>query len=199
MKPIRALLAGLAVICCGEALALGGLADLTVYDRTEARRLPVYWHQGRAYVVGKPGNEYQIAVRSRLGEDLLAVVSVDGVNVITGETANPAQSGYVLGARASLDIQGWRKSLSQTAAFYFTALPDSYAARTGRPDDVGVIGVALFRRKAVQPVAPIAPEPAAKANSDAASSARGAAAESRLGTGHGRQETSYAKIGRAHV
>src|SRR5713226_1781310 len=157
MKPIRALLAGLAVICSGEALALGGLADLTVYDRTEARRLPVYWHQGRAYVAGKPGNEYQITLRS-LREDVLAVVSVDGVNVITGETANPAQSGYVLGARASLDIQGWRKSLAQTAAFYFTTLPDSYAARTGRPDDVGVIGVALFRRKpAPQPLAEVAP------------------------------------------
>ncbi len=186
MKPIRVLLAGLAVICSGEALALGGLADLTVFDRTEARRLPVYWHQGRAYVVGKPGNEYQITVRSRSGEDVLAVVSVDGVNVITGETANPAQSGYVLGARASLDIQGWRKSLAQTAAFYFTSLPDSYAARTGRPDDVGVIGVALFRRKQErQQISPNAPAQAA--------GARAAEADSRLGTGHGRQETSYAE------
>jgi len=185
MKPIRALLAGLAVICSGEASALGGLADLTVYDRTEARRLPVYWHQGHAYVAGKPGNEYQITVRSRLGEDVLAVVSVDGVNVITGETANPAQSGYVLGGRASLDIQGWRKSLAQTAAFYFTSLPDSYAARTGRPDDVGVIGVALFRRKQEpQQISPNARAPAAGARAEA---------ESRLGTGHGRQETSHAE------
>ncbi len=186
MKPIRALLAGLAVICSGEALALGGLADLTVYDRTEARRLPVYWHQGRAYVAGKPGNEYQITLRS-LREDVLAVVSVDGVNVITGETANPAQSGYVLGARASLDIQGWRKSLAQTAAFYFTSLSDSYAARSGRPDDVGVIGVALFRRKQnPQQISPSAHTPAA-------AGARAAEADSRLGTGHGRQETSYAE------
>jgi len=186
MKPIRALLAGLAVICSGEASALGGLADFTVYDRTEARRLPVYWHQGRAYVAGKPGNEYQITLRSRLQEDVLAIVSVDGVNVITGETANPAQSGYVLGARASLDIQGWRKSLAQTAAFYFTTLPDSYAARTGRPDDVGVIGVALFRRKQErQQISPSAPVSAA--------GARAAEADSRLGTGHGRQETSYAE------
>lgn len=185
MKPIRALLAGLAVICSSEALALGGLADLTVYDRTEARRLPVYWHQGRAYVAGKPGNEYQITLRS-LREDVLAVVSVDGVNVITGEIANPAQSGYVLGARAPLDIQGWRKSLAQTAAFYFTSLPDSYAARAGRPDDVGVIGVALFRRKQnPQQISPNAPAGAA--------SARAAEADSRLGTGHGRQETLYAE------
>src|SRR5690349_7476230 len=121
------------------ARAHGGLVDLSVYDRTEGRPLAVYWHQGRAYVVGKPGNEYQVVVRNRLREDALAVVSVDGVNVISGETADPRQSGYVLGPGSSYEILGWRKSFAQTAAFYFTALPDSYAARTGRPQNVGVI------------------------------------------------------------
>ncbi len=46
-----------------------------------------------------------------------------------------------------VEIDGWRKSMDEVAAFYFTALPDSYAARTGRPDNVGVIGVALFRER----------------------------------------------------
>jgi len=66
------------------------------------------------------------------------------------------------------------------------ALPDSYAARTGRPDDVGVLGVALFRKKREpQPVAPAAPaEPAA--------GARAEQRDSRLGTGHGRHEHSPA-------
>jgi hypothetical protein len=111
-------------------------------------------------------------------------VSVDGVNVITGQTAHPSQSGYVLAPRGRMQIQGWRRSLSQTAAFYFTSLPDSYAARTGRPGDVGVIGVALFRRKPVPAPAPIAREGAA-----ADASRR---AESQIGTGHGRHETSHA-------
>lgn len=182
MKRLRTAIA-VALLAAGQALAHGGLADVSVYDRTEGRRLPVYWHDGRAYVAGKPGNEYRIALRNRLGEDLLAVVSVDGVNVITGETAHPSQSGYVLSPRGKLQIQGWRRSLSQTAAFYFTALPDSYAARTGRPDNVGVIGVALFRRTAPAPTAPIAREGAADAERRA---------EAQMGTGHGRHETSYA-------
>src|SRR3954468_11110078 len=96
------------------ARAHGGLLDLSVYDRTDSRRLPVYWHQGRAYVVGKPGNEYQVSVRNRLHEEVLAVVSVDGVNVVSGETADPAQTGYVLSGQQAYDIQGWRKSLSET-------------------------------------------------------------------------------------
>lgn len=196
MKPLPYLAAILALALAPQAFA-GSLADLSVYDRTEGKRLTVHWHEGRAYVAGKPGNEYHVSVRNRRGEDLLAVVSVDGVNVVSGETADPAQAGYVLSPHRSLDIQGWRKSLSETAAFYFTALPDSYAARTGRPDNVGVIGVALFRRKPVQ-AAPREDRPelsrekhsGAGAAADAAPSAEAAAP---LGTGHGRRETSHAR------
>ena len=183
MKTFLAVVAVVTLLAAHPALAQGRIVDLSIYDRTEGRRLPVYWHEGRAYIAGKPGNEYQIALRSRQSQDVLAVVSVDGVNVITGETAHPSQSGYVLSPRGALDILGWRKNLSQTAAFYFTSLPDSYAARTGRPEDVGVIGVALFRRKAQQPqpLGEVAPSARAESRADA-----------RLGTGHGRREHSPA-------
>ena len=132
----------------GAASAVGGMTDVTVHDRAENRTLPVYQHEGRYYVVGKPGNEYQIRVRNRTGADILAVVSVDGVNAVSGETANWGQTGYVLSSQQAYDIKGWRKSLSRVAAFFFTEHQNSYAERTGRPDNVGVIGVAVFRRKA---------------------------------------------------
>jgi hypothetical protein len=194
MKLLKGVIAALAVATAEPAAAVGSLADLTVYDRTEGKHLQVYRHQGRAYVVGKPGNEYRVSLHNRAGDDVLAIVSVDGVNVITGETASPQQSGYVLAPRGGMDILGWRKSLAETAAFYFTSLSDSYAGRTGRPDNVGVIGVALFRRKPVERPAPVAPSPF----KDDSSSSRGAAAESaqpeaQLGTGHGRRESSYAQ------
>jgi len=185
MKALRMVVAAATLMTGAHALAHGRLVDLSVYDRSEGRWLQVYRHEGRAYIVGKPGHEYQVRVANRLGEDLLAVVSVDGINVITGQTADPSQSGYVVAPRGVLDMNGWRRSLAQTAAFYFTALPDSYAARTGRPDDVGVIGVALFRKKS-QPIARSAPE--AAASRPRAEQER----DSRLGTGHGRHEHSPA-------
>lgn len=187
-------------------------ASVEIVDRTEGRVLPMYWHQGRRYVVGKPGNEYAIHVRNGATGRILAVMSVDGVNVITGDTASTQQSGYVLGPSESADIAGWRKSMARTAAFYFTALPDSYAARTGRPDNVGVIGVAVFRERA-RPIAleefrrkdagrlegqsaPAAPANAAADAKAEASDAMAPAIRERLGTGHGRSETSYASYTR---
>ena len=195
MKTFLTVVAAATLLLPASVFAHGGMVDLSVYDRTEGRRLPVYWHEGRAWIAGRPGNEYQVTLRSRQSQEALAVVSVDGVNVITGQTADTSQSGYVLSPRGGLDILGWRKSLSQTAAFYFTALPDAYAARTGRPDNVGVIGVALFRRKVEplpQPYGQVAPSAAERRDSrnEAASGAR--VMEDRLGTGHGRQENSPA-------
>ena len=211
MQPLRLCLAALLAAASLGAHAIGNHADITIFDRATGRELPVYWHEGRAYVVGRPGNEYQVGVRNRRGEDVLAVVSVDGVNVVSGETANVRQGGYVVSAWQRMDIRGWRKSLGETAAFYFTSLGDSYAARTGRPNDVGVIGVALFRRKVEPPpavsVAPDAQEPfrdsrreksadsnAAGRTEEARAQSPAAAAQSApLGTGHGRREESRAQ------
>jgi hypothetical protein len=171
--------------------------DVEIRDRKSGRVLPVYWHDGDRHVAGEPGCEYEIRLRSRTGNRVLAVTSVDGVNVITGRTASPSQSGYVLDPWALVDINGWRKSMDEVAAFYFTALPDSYAARTGRPDNVGVIGVALFRERVysppaeagfLSPEAPRAAAPAAAAEGLAAGSrSDDARDEDRLGTGHGRR------------
>lgn len=158
---IFAAVALLATSACAHAV--GRMADLEIQDRASGRTLPVYWREGRAYVVGEPGHEYRVVVASRRGEDLLAVVSVDGVNVLSGETASAGQGGYVLGPWRQVRIDGWRKSVDEVASFYFTSLGDSYAARTGRPANVGVIGVALFRRASPPPrIEPLDIAPEAK-------------------------------------
>ncbi len=140
-----------------QALAIGRLADVTVTDRSTGATLPVHYHRGEYWVAGTPGAKYAIDIRNASGRRLLAVTSVDGVNVVSGETANVQQTGYVFGAYQRYDITGWRKSNSDVAAFEFTASPNSYAERTGRPRDVGVIGVALFPERAPVQVQPVVP------------------------------------------
>jgi hypothetical protein len=186
----------------------GQLLDVAVVNRTTGQRAPVYLHQGRLYVAGTPGERYAVHIANRTGARVLAAVSVDGINAISGETASPDQVGYVLAPHQSFEIAGWRKSTSEVAAFYFTQLPDSYAARTDRPDHVGVIGVAVFREwTPPRPAATPWPRPLARsegaareAESRAADAAEppaaagsGARAErkpERIATGHGERERS---------
>jgi hypothetical protein len=225
---VGALAAALAC-AAGPAAAIGNsVGSLDIVGRADGGVLATYAGGGRHWVVGTPGQEYALRVCNTTGGRLLAVMSVDGVNVISGDTAAPAQSGYVLEPRQCADIEGWRKSLSHTAAFYFTELPDSYAARTGRPANVGVIGVAFFREKPQRiswgaPVGKIAAsrsdESAARQESASGANAadagtgvetvreRMAAREeaprsapavpiplAKLGTGHGRSETSPTQV-----
>lgn len=212
-------------LLCASLIALstslpafaGNLVDLSVVDRDTGTTLPTYMKNGKLYIAGKPGHRYAVRMSNRSGGRILAVLSVDGVNAVSGETAGPSQNGYVLDAWETTTINGWRKSLDEVAQFNFTALPDSYAAQTGRPDNVGVIGVAVFtervpKRRERQAIADAAAPPPAPASAPQASrSAQGmgeskaspAEAESsasdamakraeapRLGTGHGEREWS---------
>lgn len=202
-----------ALAASSRAGAVGRLVDLTVYDRTSQQELPVYGYDGRYYVAGQPGHRYQIQLRSQEGGRVLGVLSVDGVNVLSGDTADWSQTGYVLYPYQSSAIAGWRKSLSEVADFVFADASRSYASRTGRPDNVGVIGMAVFRARPLPrrilpmpqspgrianqstPALPImpAPAPAQEAISEASPAVAKAIAgyDSRpLGTAHGDRETS---------
>ena len=198
---------------CAPVFSAGQITHVEIVDSATGRILPVYHSSGRHYVAGAPGWEYSIRLRNRAYQELLAVVSVDGVNVVTGESAAVDQGGYILQRRQRFDIRGWRKSLDQVAAFYFSPISESYAAQTGRPHDVGVIGVALFKRmvypaelelrseaqKSGRARAPAAASADARSLSDAQESV-GKLDDSRLGTGHGRKQTSvvrYAQFERA--
>ena len=129
-----------------SAARAGSLVDVEVLARAGYRAtLPSYWYRGQNYVEGRQNQEFRVRLRNKGPDRVMAVLSVDGVNAISGETAGVNQTGYVLAPYQTLDVDGWRKSNVRTAAFYFTHINDSYAARTQRPDNVGVIGVAVFR------------------------------------------------------
>jgi hypothetical protein len=142
-----ALAASLALSGACAAQSLGNIAEISIIDRDTGVALTPHYYRGEYWVAGRPGTKYAIGVHNRLGERLLAVTSVDGVNVLSGATAAFDQTGYVFDPGERYQITGWRKSDSEVAAFTFTDSPDSYAARTGRPANVGVIGVALFRER----------------------------------------------------
>jgi hypothetical protein len=209
----------LAAVLAGTSLgahALGRLADVSVIDADTGTVLTPHYYQGEYWIAGAPGARYAIQIRNRTGERVLAVTAVDGVNVICGDTASWEQTGYVFAAGQGYRIDGWRKSDAEVAAFEFTAAPASYASRTGRPANVGVIGVALFRERVAQladaeapaeaqATAPV-PAQAQRQSLDSAAAAQAPMATAgaraapwterqglhdKLGTGHGERESSY--------
>ena len=213
MRYLNLMVCALALAASAEAGAVGSLARVSVVDRDSGVSLPTYYSRGEYWVAGSPGARYAIEIRNCAGGRLLAVTSVDGVNVLSGDTARFDQGGYVFDPGERYQITGWRKSNAEVAAFTFTDSRDSYAGRTGRPANVGVIGVALFREqpRAVYAPAQVAPpRPTAEADQLASDSSRSlaenapvaggisalrapaAASEPRLGTGHGEREYSYA-------
>jgi hypothetical protein len=139
------------VVSC-DALAVGRIAQIKIIDRGSGIELTPHLYHGEYWVAGTPGATYAIDIRNRLGERILAVMSVDGVNVISGETAGWNQTGYVFDRGGGYQITGWRKSDAEVAAFTFTASPNSYAERTGRPANISIIGVAIFRERQPQQV-----------------------------------------------
>ena len=186
----------------------GDRLNLSVIDRVTGSILSEYRHRGDTWVPGVPGHRYSVRLTNTSGERLLVVLSVDGVNAVSGQTADTAQSGYVLEPGQSADIDGWRKSMDRVAQFVFTDVGDSYAARTGRPDNIGVIGAAVFRERRIRPLPPPVSlqrayqDEASRAKSvatDAAPAARGEMAQSRnaapqaIGTGHG--ESQWSPVG----
>lgn len=156
----------------GSMVALAGLGgtakafaepdpvDLQVINRETGLAMAV-WRKGeRVFVAGDLGQRYSLRIANRTDGRVLTVLSVDGINIVSGDTAGYDGRGYILSPYETYDIQGWRKSQTEIAAFSFTALPNSYAAETGRPANVGVIGMAVFKERPRPTITPLAVTPA---------------------------------------
>jgi hypothetical protein len=165
-------------------------------------RLRTFQHRGQTFVLGEPGERYAVRIHNPTARRVEAVVSVDGRDAITGDSADfVTHRGYVIQPFGSVTVEGFRTSLERVAAFRFTDPENSYSARLGTPQNVGVIGVAFFteRQREPQEIArrgraksapakrPAAPSAAAPADERSASS-RGEAG--RLGTEFGESRTS---------
>ncbi|MEO8900267.1 MAG: hypothetical protein ABI488_01595 [Polyangiaceae bacterium] len=121
--------------------------------------LPTFVKDGRAFLLGEPGLRYNIRVSNPTAQRVEAVVSVDGRDAVSGEPGDYVNArGYVIPPFGSVVVDGFRRNFEQVAAFRFTAPGDSYSARRGTPQNVGVIGVAFFPER-VHPAAPVIRRP----------------------------------------
>jgi len=112
--------------------------------------IPVYYdNEGNNWVEARKGSHFEIKVENKDWRRSLAIISVDGLNVIDGEHKDPWESrGYIVQGNGSIRIPGWKISQDQVREFVFTDKCTGYAAKIGtNPKNIGVIGIAIFSEK----------------------------------------------------
>lgn len=136
------------VSCAAER---GGKRQEEVMSRIEVivedengKRLAGTRHKNQLYVAGNKNQRYNIKVRNKTGKRILVVCTVDGRNVITGKVGSYEDTGHVIGAFDSYTFEGWRQDSDTVAAFRFGKKKQAYSSQMGTPENVGVIGVAVF-------------------------------------------------------
>jgi hypothetical protein len=108
----------------------------------DGRPMRTIHYGGKIYLpVSQLGTEYQIRVHNHGPRRIVAMVSVDGLSVLNGKSASEFHPGYVVNAHSHIVIRGWRRDMETVAAFSFEEREWSYAARVGRPENIGVIGL----------------------------------------------------------
>lgn len=211
-------------IALATLLAVSSLAQATEYEVVNGHRyfnseiyftnantgqkMDTFYKNGKTYIAGKVGDNYEINLcgTKRTPGRNLYVVSVDGLNVISGEPASYNQTGYVVSNGQCSKIKGWRKNMKEEAKFVLTASSGSYATRTNNDQrNIGVIGFAVFNEDVPMPAPEIPLSISASKMNEASVDAAGPSApmmkeramaplkEEKIGTGHGERVTSQAK------
>ncbi|MCE5262665.1 MAG: hypothetical protein LLG97_03930 [Deltaproteobacteria bacterium] len=218
----------LAIVACtgvARAESIGDVVEVSIVT-DDGRTLPTYPEKmrlgvHRVYAEAVRGDHYRIHVRNRLARRVGLVIAVDGRNIISGGRSwlKSSERMYILEPYGSGEFTGWRTAQDRINRFYFTDVPDSYAAAFGDESAMGVIAVALFpevqRCQLPVPLPQAAPSILGKSDGSAAGSAdRAPAAPAReeagrltkekdsrveqtmesAGTGYGREEYSPSRI-----
>jgi hypothetical protein len=115
------------------------------------RMLPIYPVKTssdvrKVYAEAIKGDHYRIEVKNRLNRRVGLVIAVDGRNIISGTKSwlTNSERMYILEPYGSGEFAGWRTTQDRINRFYFTDVPDSYAAAFGDKSAMGVIAVAVY-------------------------------------------------------
>ncbi len=114
---------------------------------------------GRFYLEAREGQRYALTLASQSEERVGVVLTVDGLNVISGQRDEDRGRMYVLDPGQRTRIRGWRSSLHEVREFTFVDERASYAARSGKANrKMGWIELSVCRERAAAALQ--APRPA---------------------------------------
>ena len=154
MKSLLAVCAVLFMwVSFAAAETIGNSIDVSIVS-DNGRLLPFYNVTDqpalkKVYAEAVKGDHYRIVVRNKLNRRVGVVVAVDGRNIISGQKSwlRNHERMYILEPYATNEYSGWRSAQDTINRFYFTDVPDSYAAAFGDESAMGVIAVAVYPEK----------------------------------------------------
>lgn len=107
-----------------------------------------YSQNGGTYIEARHGTNYTVKIKNDNPYRVMTVVSVDGLDVVSGKNAAETDTGYIIEAYDSLEIKGYRINDNDCASFVFTSRGKSYVQNIkGDARNCGVIGLRAFREK----------------------------------------------------
>jgi len=136
----------------GLQTAAGGMVEWGIKGSLGYLSTYKDYNNRQRFVQGDKEQTYSIVIKNRCKSALEIVASVDGLDVMDGKSASLSKRGYIVKPGKAVEIKGFRTSYDKVAAFKFSSVSHSYAnLRHGNTRNVGVIGIAVFTEKGVNP------------------------------------------------
>lgn len=114
-----------------------------------------YFHEGNWYIEAKKNSIYSLRIHNYSPVRKEAVVSIDGIDAISGKDAVSTNSGYIISGYNHIDIKGFRISDTEVREFTFSDKEQAFSTKLAKhkgisnPDhQFGVIGALLFNERA---------------------------------------------------
>ncbi|HMG76696.1 MAG TPA: hypothetical protein VK582_24680 [Pyrinomonadaceae bacterium] len=114
----------------------------------DGRPLAEYAARGRRYVEALENAEYEVRVHNPTGSRVAVALAVDGLNSIDARHTSAWDAHkWVIEPYGTIHVRGWQMSGESARRFYFTTERDSYAAKLGQAQNLGLITAVFFRER----------------------------------------------------
>lgn len=120
--------------------------NVSMHVQVNGRACKEYTHKGMSFIEARHGTNYTVKIKNDNPYRVMAVLSVDGLDVVTGKPAEETNTGYIIDAYSSLDVKGYRISDDNSASFIFTSKGKSYVQQAkSNATNAGVIGLRTYK------------------------------------------------------
>lgn len=124
----------------------------------DGRRATEYAARGRRYVEALEHAEYELRIHNPTGSRVAVALAVDGMNTIDARHSSAWEARkWVIEPYGTIHVRGWQMSADNARRFYFTTERDSYGAKIGQTQNLGVISAVFFRERKPVTIMPVTP------------------------------------------